>query len=274
MSSPSVCSNVVRTSHPAKSTIINTPKRNISTTITPPNTISALPDTACTDTSLKLSAVDAASLLPIQKSSLRLRTAKPGVAIKAIGQVPLQISTFETTAHLFQNKDLDQNLIALADITNSPNNAECRFHKNGLGIFDSTCNCGNLLAFYPKHPSAKTWSTEHMHLPQHKQASPAIRCQSSYDFVMYYHAIFGSPSASTFYRAVRNGWIFIDGLSSRKIHQNWPNSLATAEGHLQQTRRGLRSTRPKNVNFSKPKPSHPDFTDEAEASQSSEEVHI
>jgi len=272
MSSPVMNKTIVRYSYPANSTKYNSPQPN-TCTATPPN-IPALFDTACTDTSIKVSAVDAASLLPIQKSSLRLRTAKPGVTIKAIGQVPLQISTFETTAHLFQNEDLDQNLIALADITNSPNNAECRFHKNGLGIFDSTCNCGNLLAFYPKHPSAKIWSTEHMHMPQHKQASPAIRCQSSYDFVMYYHAIFGSPAASTFYRAVRNGWIVINGLSPRKIHQNWPNSMATAEGHLQQTRRGLRSTRPKNANFSKPKPSHPDFTDESETSQMSEEVHI
>ena len=271
-SSPTVQSNtLVSTSYLAKSTKYNSQKRN-KCTITPPNNLSALFDTACTDTSLQLSAVDAKSLLLTKKSELSLRTAKPNVTIKAIGQVPLNIGTFDSTAHIFKDQDLEQNLIALADITNSPNNAECRFHKDGLGIFDTTCKCGNLLAFFPKHPSAKTWSTEYASQPGSKRASAAIRSQSSYDFVMLYHAIFGSPAASTFYRAVKNGWISIEGLSTRKVHQNWPNSLATAEGHLQQTRQGIRSTRPKDANFAKPKPSHPDYID-IETS-ASEEFHI
>ena len=262
MSSPAVqTSTLVRSSYLANSTKSNSLKRR-NCTVTPPNNLSALFDTACTDTSVKVSAVDAASIIQLKKSNLTLRTAKPNVTIKAIGQMPLKIGTFDAKAHLFKDGDLDQNLIALADITNSPNNAECRFHKDGLGIFDTMCTCGNLLAYYPKHPLAKTWSTTQVHLPKDKQASVAIRSQSSYDFVMLQHAIFGSPAASSFYRAVKNGWITIDGLSPRKVHQNWPNSLATAEGHLQQTRQGVRSTRPKDANFSKPKPSHSDYIDD------------
>ena len=271
MSSPAVqSSKLVRSSYVANSTNPNSPKRKLCT-ITPPNNHSspALFDTACTDTSLKLSGIDARSLLKLQPSNLTLRTAKPNVAIKSIGKIQMQIGTFDAKAHVFKDNDLDQNLIALADITNSPNNAECRFHKDRLGIFDTTCKCGNLLAFYPKHSQSRTWSTT-FDMPSTNRAAAAIRSQSSYDFVMLYHAIFGSPAASTFYRAVKNGCIVIDGLSPRKVHQNWPNSLATAEGHLQRTRRNLRSTRPKDANFGKPQPNHADYIDDDDLSVSEE----
>jgi hypothetical protein len=177
-------------------------------------------------------------------------------------------------AHLFEDGDLDHNLIALADLTNSPNNAECRFRKDGLGIFDSTCNCGKMIAFYPKGPSDRTWSTVANDVSSVNRAAQAIRSQSTYDFVMLYHAIYGSPAASTFYHAVRKGWIKIQGLSPRKIHQNWPNSLATAEGHLQQTRQGLRSTRPKDANFAKPKPSETHYIDAEAETDINEEFHV
>ena len=274
MSSPAVqSSTLVRSSYVANSTNPNSLKR-ILRTIPPPNNPSppALFDTACTDTSLKLSGIDAAELLKIEPSNLTLRTAKPNATIKSIGKIPMKIGNFDVKGNVFKDNDLDHNLIALADITNSPNNAECRFHKDGLGIFDTTCKCGNLLAFYPKHPQSKTWSTT-INNARTGYASAAIRSQSSYDFVMLYHAIFGSPAASTFYRAVKNGWIVIDGLSPRKVHQNWPNSLATAEGHLQRTRRGLRSTRPKDANFSTPEPNHADYID-ANDSPASEEFYI
>jgi hypothetical protein len=254
-------SKLAKSSYLANGTSTLSPKQSKRTATPPNNTIPALFDSACTDTSLRVSSVDAQCLLKATPSNLSLRTAKPGVQIKAMAQVPLNVATFSTKAHVFKNNELDHNLIALADLTNSPNNAECRFHKDGLGIYDTTCRCGNLLAFYPKEPTEKIWSTVPTSDKKLHLASPAIKSQSSYDLVMLYHATFGSPSASTFYRAVKNKWIDIDGLTATKIHQHWPNSLATAQGHLQQTRQGLKSTRPKEVNLTKPKPSHADYVD-------------
>ncbi len=177
-------------------------------------------------------------------------------------------------AHLFNDQDLAANLLSPSDLTNEPHNAECRFHKHGMGVYDKPCNCGNLLAFYPKNPTARIWSTST--IPTSPQSNFAIKSHTSYDFVQYYHAIFGSPPASTFYRAVRNKWITIKDLSPARIFRNWPNSLATAQGHMQQMRQGVRSTsaipRAKRLLIEKKPKTSPDFLDTSE--NTTNELHV
>ena len=108
MSSPAVqSSKLVRSSYVANSTNPNSLKRK-HRTITPPNNLSptALFDTACTDTSLKLSGIDAAKLLKMEPSNLTLRTAKPNATIKSIGKIPMKIGNFDVKGHVFKERTL------------------------------------------------------------------------------------------------------------------------------------------------------------------------
>ena len=68
-------------------------------------------------------------------------------------------------------------------------------------------------------------------------------------FVLNHHRSFGSPTLPTFLQAIRNKWIDVPGLTGKIVSQNPPLSIATAQGHLDLARKGLRSTRPK-----KPRP--------------------
>jgi hypothetical protein len=81
------------------------------------------------------------------------------------------------------------------------------------------------------------------------------------------HAAFGSPCPSTFLRALRRNWLdAIPRLTSALFSANKPNSVATALGHLDQTRQGLDSTKGKRVIATLPSPdptpNPPDASDE------------
>ena len=240
--------------------------------VTPPNL--SIFDTGCTNTLLRRSSLPSTTAQHVLPSNLSLKTAKPNVRIQAQGQIPISIAGFQMPAHLFKDQDLAANLLSPSDLTNEPHNAECRFHKHGMGVYDKPCDCGTLLAFYPKSPTARIWSISDN--PSSPQSNFAIKSQTAYDFVQYYHAIFGSPPASTFYRAVRHKWITIKDLSPARIFRNWPNSLATAQGHMQQMRQGVRSTgaifRAKRLLIEKKPNTSPDFLDTSE--NTTNELHV
>ena len=72
------------------------------------------------------------------------------------------------------------------------------------------------------------------------QALPRAR------FVAYWHRAFGSPSLSTFIRALSRGFIRnIPDLTPSLVRKFPPLSLSTSFGHLNTLRRGIASTRPK-----------------------------
>ena len=77
----------------------------------------------------------------------------------------------------------------------------------------------------------------------HQGAAPAVRLDTSADFVNFWHAAYGSPAVSTFLSAIDKGFIRVPGLTSAKVRRHPPNSLATAYGHLHATRKGLKSTK-------------------------------
>ena len=61
---------------------------------------------------------------------------------------------------------------------------------------------------------------------------------------VYLHATFGSPAYSTFYNAVRRGWLSnYPNLTPEMVRRNKPNVPAYALGHIQASRSGVRSTR-------------------------------
>jgi hypothetical protein len=64
------------------------------------------------------------------------------------------------------------------------------------------------------------------------------------EMVKFYHACLGSPSDSTFLTAAMKGYLeTLPGLTPSAIRKYPPNSIATAKGHLDRIRQGIRSTK-------------------------------
>jgi hypothetical protein len=75
-------------------------------------------------------------------------------------------------------------------------------------------------------------------------ALSSLRCLPQARFVSYLPRCFGSPSLSTFLRALSRGYIHgIPQLTPTLVRKFPPLSLATAFGHLDQLRQGVASSR-------------------------------
>ena len=75
------------------------------------------------------------------------------------------------------------------------------------------------------------------------QVHAAFSLSADKDFVKFVHASMGSPALSTFSTAVRKGYLSSwPRLTSSLVNAHPPNTLATAQGHLNQRRQGLDST--------------------------------
>ena len=74
-------------------------------------------------------------------------------------------------------------------------------------------------------------------------AHAAYALPSDAEFVKFTHAAFGSPSITTLTKAVRRGYLdSYPRLTSLMLTAHPPNSIATAQGHLDQHRQGQNST--------------------------------
>ena len=72
-----------------------------------------------------------------------------------------------------------------------------------------------------------------------------IAHQTHGELVRYVHTTMGAPANPTFITAIRKGYIELPGVTAEMASKNLPNSVATAKGHLQLTKQGLRSSQPK-----------------------------
>ena len=72
-----------------------------------------------------------------------------------------------------------------------------------------------------------------------------IAHQTHGELVRYVHTTMGAPANPTFITAIRKGYIEPPGVTAEMASKNLPNSVATAKGHLQLTKQGLRSSQPK-----------------------------
>lgn len=70
------------------------------------------------------------------------------------------------------------------------------------------------------------------------------KSSSSSEKTRFFVATMGSPTTSTILNAVRKGWLKLPGLSIDMI-KGHPHSEATAKGHLDRTRQGLDSSKPR-----------------------------
>ena len=81
-----------------------------------------------------------------------------------------------------------------------------------------------------------------------KSTNHVITHQHNADYVQFIHAVFGSPSISTFTKAISKGFLsFLPRLTTALVTANPPISIATAKGHLDRHRQGIRSTSEANA---------------------------
>lgn len=86
--------------------------------------------------------------------------------------------------------------------------------------------------------------SEHMHMSQENgKTSQMITHQTHGELVRYAHTTMGAPANPTFITAISKGYIEPPGITVEMVRKNMPNSVATAKGHLQLTRQGIRSTK-------------------------------
>ncbi len=79
--------------------------------------------------------------------------------------------------------------------------------------------------------------------PMTGAAHQLVHHDTNAELVAFYHAAMGSPALPTFLEAVAQKFLVLPGLTAALIRKNPPSLFATAKGHLNRTRRNLRSTK-------------------------------
>jgi hypothetical protein len=165
-----------------------------------------------------------------------------GDIISAIEEGTLTLSSdpiVQVTGYVFKDADLKQSLLGLSPLTNE---ADCQItmDKNELLITKNN----KIIARTGKRVSDQLWSLEVCRQKKEAQANLSIRLESDAEYAAFAHEAFGSPAVSTFYNAVSKGYLGnYPRLTAQMISANRPNTVATAKGHLDQTRKGMWSTK-------------------------------
>ena len=201
-------------------------------------------DSGCTDSAYKENSVPESVSVNNSAHPITLKLPN-GSTITAQGDTEFSHGPFTFRPHVFDDKILNRSLQSVSEITS----------QGGSVLFTNDCAYlydvrRQLVSAHPKSPSDKLWSMatvdrDQPALSQSPEANLTVRNESDAEFVLYAHAVFGSPPPSTLYRALGKGWLSSFGrLTQTMVYQNWPNTVATAQGHLQLQRQGVRSTKP------------------------------
>ena len=132
---------------------------------------------------------------------------------------------------VFSDKSLNRSLIATADFCN--NGCTATFTATSATItHDAT---GDIIAQSSKLPSERLWPFDlHSTVPV---IHNVVRHEINADFVAYSSATFFSPPDTSLAHALTSGWLGnFPRLTAAMLLANKPNSIATAKGHLQQSR--------------------------------------
>jgi hypothetical protein len=80
-------------------------------------------------------------------------------------------------------------------------------------------------------------------------ANKAIGTNTPANIVAFMHAAFFSPALDTLHKALKKGYITnIAGFTAETLKKYPPQSIAMVKGHLDQTRKNIRSTKTTNTN--------------------------
>lgn len=218
--------------------------------------ITTLGDSGTTDMLIRQSDATAAGIEETKAGSGGHIVKLPnGDKITSIGSTSIRIPggarDISVPIHIFADKELTQSLGSISAFTNPPNGCEVVFTGKGVDVMQD----GKRVLHNAKKKSEKLWKLD---IPVHNtkgkanmvktkgESNLAIKCDLDADFVSFWHAAFGSPTVWTFTTAAERGYFGnLPRLTAKMIRANSPNTVATAKGHLDQTRQGQRSTKDK-----------------------------
>lgn len=151
-------------------------------------------------------------------------------------------------AYVFPDNILQFNLLSFSDLCN----ADCSIHLTKTTV--SITYHGRVIFRGSKGITDTLWMIDLNCLQDGPLQSPipslanlTVKLDTDAEFVAFVHASFGSPPAATFLAAARAGWLdAYPLLTAAMISANTPNSIATAKGHLDQSRQ--RKSRRKALN--------------------------
>ena len=153
-----------------------------------------------------------------------------------VGKLPLpNNSQCSTPFYVFSDNDLQQSLLSFSALCNEHN---CIIT---LTCTDVYIHQGNTVLFHgTKSRDDTLWLID---LDNFRSVIPYASCNNAYktdtdaEFVAFVHASFGYPTFSTFTNAVSKGWLAkYPRLTAAMLSANQPHAIATAKGHLDQTR--------------------------------------
>ena len=155
----------------------------------------------------------------------------------ATGVLQFPESTVTTQAYVFRDTDLADNLFGIAPLLHQGYTAT--FTDSAFTIHSPH----HVLLYGSKAPHSNTWRFS-LPKPTQCRASAVIRHEQHAEMVLFAYATFGSPAYSTFYNAVRRGWLSnYPNLTPEMVRRNKPHVPAYALGHIQASRSGICSTR-------------------------------
>jgi hypothetical protein len=112
------------------------------------------------------------------------------------------------------------------------------------------CDKDNCIMTGHRDATSGLW---HVDPPDPVQFANAIGDPTIAKLVAFAHATLFSPTLSIIESALSKGYLTnFPGLTLRSLRQNPPRSIATVKGHMDQTRKKLRTTKPKHETSSDP----------------------
>jgi hypothetical protein len=165
-----------------------------------------------------------------------------GAHIKSLttGYLPTAPHLPPIPGYVFPADALNRSLLSMADYTNMGCTVTLTKTKISITHGDTELLAGT------KAPTDKLWTID---LPTQQttsamSANTVIHHQNNADAVAFWSAALGNPSDSTLVRALSKGYLTnIPRITASMVAANRPNSMATAKGHLDLTRQGIRSTK-------------------------------
>ena len=161
-----------------------------------------------------------------------------------VGKMPIANSNLTSKFFVFTDHDLRQSLVSFSALCNE-HDCTITLTRTDLSIRQGT----KLLFHGIKEPADTLW---HIDLDELTSSLISASCNNAYktdtdaEFVAFVHASFGSPTLSTFLHAVRKGWLAkYPRLTATMVSANPPHAIATAKGHLDQTRQVKKNRRRK-----------------------------
>eukprot|EP01034_Spumella_vulgaris_P024130 gene24130-30440_t len=194
---------------------------------------------------------DASVLLDVTPTADGIYVSMPnGETIKSTHTATLDLPALPNaarTAHIFPG--LTGSLLSISQMCDNGMTVIYDAHKVTVQNGD-----GTVALTGGRAPHSRLWMIDiENHHSQHSAAATALAplAGTQTQTNAFYHAAMWSPAPSTMQKAIEKGFLSsMPGLTAKSFRKFPPNSVATAKGHLDQTRqRKNRSTRPSTERF-------------------------